>query len=182
MPAALVGDGAGGGDRRVLEGTAQLVGQPGCGRLLDDLLVAPLERAVAGAQRPHLAVGVGQHLHLDVPPPLDVRLDEDLAVPEGGCGLRAGCLDLAVQGREFADDAHAAPAAPGRRLDQYGQVVRRDAVGLQGGRQGTPAPDISFLAPVLEAMASIAAGGGPIHTSPASRTARAKPAFSDRKP
>lgn len=41
---------------------------------------------------------------------------------------------------------------------------------------------ISSLARVLDAIASMASGGGPIHTSPASRTARAKSAFSERKP
>ena len=35
---------------------------------------------------------------------------------------------------------------------------------------------------VLTLLACIAAGGGPIQTSPASITARAKAAFSDRKP
>ncbi len=37
-------------------------------------------------------------------------------------------------------------------------------------------------APILEPMASIAAGGGPIQTSPASSQARANAAFSARKP
>ncbi len=41
---------------------------------------------------------------------------------------------------------------------------------------------ISSFARVLDAIASIASGGGPIQVSPASRTARAKPAFSERKP
>ncbi|CAM5323130.1 hypothetical protein SALBM217S_01640 [Streptomyces griseoloalbus] len=41
---------------------------------------------------------------------------------------------------------------------------------------------ISCLARVLDAIASIASGGGPIHTRPASWTARAKSAFSERKP
>ena len=41
---------------------------------------------------------------------------------------------------------------------------------------------LTWIGPPPEAIASIAAGGGPIHTSPASTTARAKSAFSDRKP
>ncbi len=41
---------------------------------------------------------------------------------------------------------------------------------------------ISSLARVLEAIASIASGGGPIHTSPASSTWRAKSGFSERNP
>lgn len=41
---------------------------------------------------------------------------------------------------------------------------------------------MSSLARVLDAMASIASGGGPIQVRPASATARAKSAFSDRNP
>lgn len=40
----------------------------------------------------------------------------------------------------------------------------------------------SSFARVFEAIASIASGGGPIQTRPASITSRAKPAFSERKP
>ncbi len=50
------------------------------------------------------------------------------------------------------------------------------------GSTGTPASAISRLAPILTPMAAMASGGGPIHTSPAPITARAKSAFSDRKP
>ena len=46
-------------------------------RLLDDLLVPALDRAVPLAERPHRAVLVGHDLHLDVPAALDVRLAED---------------------------------------------------------------------------------------------------------
>ena len=47
---------------------------------------------------------------------------------------------------------------------------------------GTPAACIAVRARVFSPMSSIASGGGPIHTSPASSTARAKDAFSARKP
>ena len=42
------------------------------GRLLDDLLVAALERAVAREHGDGLRVAVGEHLHLDVPHALRV--------------------------------------------------------------------------------------------------------------
>lgn len=80
------------------------------GRLLDDLLMAPLERAVTGAERPHGAVRVGHDLHLDMPSTLDVRLDEHLTVPEGTQRLRARGGQLLVQIGQFTYDAHAAPA------------------------------------------------------------------------
>jgi hypothetical protein len=40
------------------------------GALLEQLLVAPLHRAVALADRDHAAVAVREQLHLDVPWPL----------------------------------------------------------------------------------------------------------------
>ena len=50
------------------------------------------------------------------------------------------------------------------------------------GMIGTPAAFIRSRASVFEPIASIAAGGGPIQTRPASSTARANVAFSARKP
>ena len=50
------------------------------------------------------------------------------------------------------------------------------------GTIGTPAVSMRCRAPILEPMASIAAGGGPIQVSPASSQARAKAAFSARNP
>ena len=47
---------------------------------------------------------------------------------------------------------------------------------------GTPALFIRSRASVFEPIASIASGGGPIQVSPAASTARAKSAFSARKP
>jgi len=47
---------------------------------------------------------------------------------------------------------------------------------------GTPASAMSFLALTFEPIASMAAGGGPIQVSPASMTARANSAFSERNP
>ena len=50
------------------------------------------------------------------------------------------------------------------------------------GGQGTPAPSMRRLASALSPMARMAAGGGPMKTSPASPQASAKSARSDRKP
>jgi hypothetical protein len=47
---------------------------------------------------------------------------------------------------------------------------------------GMPAAFIRSRASVLEPIASIASGGGPIQTRPACSTARANDAFSARKP
>ncbi len=50
------------------------------------------------------------------------------------------------------------------------------------GASGAPTCLAMCLACTLSPSASIAAGGGPIQVSPASMTARAKPAFSARNP
>ena len=51
-------------------------------RLLDELLVAALDRAVALAEVDDVAVRVGEHLHLDVARVLEVALDVDGRVGE----------------------------------------------------------------------------------------------------
>lgn len=104
-PGAHVVDGSGGAYGQVVEGFRE-VAEAGRRGLLDDLLVAALEGAVAGAERPHRAVRVGEDLHLDVLTALYVGLDEDLAVAEGAQGLGAGGRQLGVQVGEFPDDAH----------------------------------------------------------------------------
>jgi hypothetical protein len=88
-------------------------------RLLDHLLVPPLEAALALAEVDAAAVAVGEHLDLDVPRAPDVPLEQQLAVPERGHGLAAGRGD---GGRELArrvDAAHALAAAARGRLEQH---------------------------------------------------------------
>lgn len=144
--------------------------------------MAPLEGAVTGAEGPDGAVGVGEDLDLDVAAPLDVGLGEDLAVTEGGGRFGGGRVEGLLQGVEVPYDAHAAPAAARGGLEQEGRSAAVAAAGSTGSRSGTPAARISSLARVLEAMASMASGGGPIQASPAAATSRAKPAFSERNP
>ena len=60
---------------------------------------------------------------------------------------------------------------------------RSASVGSPGASStGTPAARISSLARTFEPMASIESGEGPTQVRPASTTARANAAFSDRKP
>src|SRR6185369_7305980 len=51
-------------------------------RLLDDLLIAALHRAVALAERQHAAAPVAEDLHLDVARRLDPTLDEQARLLE----------------------------------------------------------------------------------------------------
>jgi hypothetical protein len=75
--------------------------QPGAGRLLEHLLVPALHRAVALAQVHHMALGVGEHLDLDVARARDIALDQHVVVAEAGQGLAlaAGQRGVEVLGR-----------------------------------------------------------------------------------
>ena len=81
--------------------------QPGRGRLLDELLVPPLERAVALAERDHAPGVVAEQLDLDVPRRRDLALQVDRPVAERGRRLaRAGDQRRRQLGR-LRDPAHA---------------------------------------------------------------------------
>ena len=56
------------------------------------------------------------------------------------------------------------------------------ASAAQDGSTGTPAAASRALASTLDPIAAMASGAGPTQVSPAASTARAKPAFSARKP
>ncbi len=89
-------------------------------RLLDDLLVAPLQRAVTHAQRPGGPLPVGDDLHLDVAGTGYQPLEEHHAAPERTGRLVAGALvrvgELGVGG----DDPDATAATARCRLEHQG--------------------------------------------------------------
>ena len=115
-------------------------------RLLDHLLVAPLRRAIAFAQRHHLAATVAEQLHLDVPRMLDELLEVEARVLEvGACQPLHGLVGR----RKFrlaADQPHADAAAAGRALEhhriadaqrlaaRFVQAAEQRAAGQQGHR------------------------------------------------
>ena len=75
------------------------------------------------------------------------------------------------------------PPPPADALTSTGRsAVASPASGASSASTGTPAAAISRFASIFEPIAAIASGGGPIQVSPASATAPAKSAFSDRKP
>ena len=84
-------------------------------RLLDHLLVAPLDRAVALAEVDHVAVGVGQHLDLDVARVLQIPLHVHAVVGEELLSLPRRALEglLEVIGAHRHPEPLAA-AAPSR--------------------------------------------------------------------
>ena len=80
---ALVGHRLGAGDGGRGDLGAQLRRHARRRGLLDHLLVAPLQRAVALEQVHDVAVGVAEHLHLDVAGPVDHLLQQDAGIAEG---------------------------------------------------------------------------------------------------
>src|SRR5262249_9575102 len=110
------------------------VGQKWRGRLLDQLLEAALQRAVAGAGDDDVAVLVGDHLGLDVTRLVQVALDEALAAAERRDGLAGGPGDPLGDLLDAAGHLHAAAAAAERRLDRDRDAVllgeRDDLVGV----------------------------------------------------
>ncbi len=88
-------------------------------RLFDDLLVPPLQAALALAEVHHVAVRIGQHLYFDVPRPGDEALDEQRVVAESRPRLPARGGDLVVQAGLVVDQPHALAAAARGGLEQH---------------------------------------------------------------
>ena len=102
--------------------------------LLDELLVAALDRAVALAEVNHVAVTVREHLDLDVARILDEPLDVDRRVGEVLLTLARRGLERAGSGVRPADELHALSATPGRCLDdeRVADLVAEGDDGLDG--------------------------------------------------
>ena len=94
-----------------------LVGEERRGRLLDQLLVAPLQRAVPGADDDHVAVRVGEDLRLDVPRLVEELLHEALAAPERRHRLAHRRVEQLGDLLLLADHLQPAAAAAEGRLD-----------------------------------------------------------------
>src|SRR5690606_11037322 len=108
--------------RRLAHATSQVGRHDRAGRLLDELLVAALDRAVALAEVDDVAVRVAEDLELDVARPLEVLLDVDRAVAERAERLGAGELEAAREIVGVARDAHALPAPAVGGLDDDGEA------------------------------------------------------------
>ena len=142
------------------------------GRLLEHLLVAPLDRAVALAEVDAVPVAVEQDLDLDVAGAFEESLEDQAVVAEGCLGLAASGGELGREAVGVADRAHALATATGRRLDQervadplgrLGQrCVRLVGVVVAGRRRDAEADAASLRAAALSPIARIASGGGPI--------------------
>ena len=117
MPGGAIAGRARRGDGDAADPLAQLRVDRRRRRLLDQLLVAALDRAVALAEVDRVAVRVGEHLHLDVPRILQVALDVDAAVREVLLALALRRLERPLRLGRLADELHALAAAARGRLD-----------------------------------------------------------------
>ncbi len=111
--------GARGVDDRRAHLAPHLVGDRDRRRLLDQLLVAALDRALALAQVHDVAVMIAEDLVLDVPRRLEILLDVDIADAERRLGLALRRAEGMRQFLRLLHDAHAAAAAAGHRLDDH---------------------------------------------------------------
>ena len=119
----LVSGGGTDGVRRRVHLRALGLGEEGRRRFFDQLLVAPLQRAVARADDDDVAMAVGEDLRLDVARLMQELLDETLATAKRGGGLAHGGV---VEFGHFFDaprDFQPAPAAAKSRLDRDRQAV-----------------------------------------------------------
>jgi len=106
-------------DRGRAHGRPLLRGEQRRRRLLDDLLVAPLQRALALAEVHGVAVGVGQHLDLDVPRAGDQPLDEQRVIAERAPRLAASGGDGSLEVLGPVHLVHALAAAARAGLEQH---------------------------------------------------------------
>ena len=121
---AAVVDGTGGVRGDLADALAQRLVDRRSGRLLDELLVAALDRAVALAEVDDVAVAVGQDLHLDVARVGQVALEVDRRVGEELLALARGALEGVLQRGLVERDAEALAAAAARGLDRDGVADR----------------------------------------------------------
>lgn len=157
----------------------------------DELLEAALRGTIAGAKHGDVAVGIGEDLRLDVARVGQELLHVALGAAEGLLGL-ASCR---VEGRlnvfQVFHDLQTASAATISCLDGNRQTVLFSegagllpvVDGVGGARsQGAPTSSATRRAAILSPSSSMDSGVGPIQVRPALATARAKSAFSERKP
>ncbi len=102
---------------------AQLLGHRPCRREFHDLLVAPLQGAVALAKMVAVAVFIRKHLHFDVLWLNKEFFDEDIAAAEGFFRLGTNQLKCGDDLLLAVAAAHTASAAAGCGLENDGEAV-----------------------------------------------------------
>ena len=119
------------GHRQRAHALAQLRGHEGRRALLDHLLMAALDRALALEEVHDVAVVVGQDLDLDVARPHERLLEVEAVVAERGEGLAARALRGRGQGRGVGHEPQPLAASARRRLEHDREA---DALGFAAQR------------------------------------------------
>ena len=191
-PRALVSDRPRRRERRLGQPLAQRRIDRRRWRLLDDLLVPPLNGALPLEEVHEMPMPIAQDLHLDVTRRRQVPLEEHALIAEGRPGLPPRRRHRIMQRVRLARDPHAAPATAARRLDQDRHPdrrrgprhpIRRNPIELLSRQAWAlrPAPPAAWPRSCRPSR-QCDSGDGPTQVRPASITARANPAFSARNP
>ncbi len=136
-PRRSVGDAFAEPHRGPMQPHAGGAGEARCRRLLDDLLVAALQRTVPLAERNDAAPAVAKNLHFDMPGIGDEALEIDAGVAEAGLSGAFDGLKAVAQRVRRRTEAHADAAATRRAFqhdgiaDGLGRRERRLGVGKQ---------------------------------------------------
>ena len=137
--------GTGGPQAQLVQVAALVGGEARRGRLLDQLLVPALDRAVALAEGDDRPERVAEELDLDMAGGPDLAFEVDGAVPEGGERLGRRGRERRRQLHRRGDPAHAPPSPAGRGLDEQAGSRRapprrgRPRAGPAGRRRPAPA-------------------------------------------
>ena len=189
-PGRAVADGARGVDGDPADPLAELASTAGEG-VSSTFLVAALDRAIALAEVDHVAVRIGEDRHLDVSRIVQVALDVDGRIEEVRLALALGRLERTRGLVRAGDDLQPLPPPPAEALMASGQPSSdpsRTRSSGRGERLGRPRNDRDARGTHPPARGDLGAhrldrlGRRPDRMSPASPTARAKPAFSARNP
>lgn len=179
-------------ERGVEQEGAQAVRQPGRGRDLHELLMAPLERAVALPEVAHGAGAVAEHLHLDVTRPrrqlLDVeiagaeRLQRFGAAPRPRSSTSSGAVTTRIPRPPPPATALMTAPLPGPSEARNARALFGDASVAVPGRTGTPQAAARARARALSPKSASTFARGPTNAIPMSAHRPANAAFSARKP
>jgi hypothetical protein len=120
-------------NRGVAHFAAALSRHSRCRRLLEDLLMTALHRAVALEQIHAMPLRVRKHLHLDVPRTGEILLDQHPVIAERGGRFALRRSERIGKIPRLPDHPHALAAASRGRLDQH-RVA--DAIGFLLERRG----------------------------------------------
>ena len=104
---------------------AHLRGKIRCRRFFHHLLMATLHGAVPLKQVNTVTVAVRQHLHFDVPGPVEIAFDQYVRIAEGRRRLAPCALQRLAEFLRRSHDAHAASATARGRLDEHRKTDAR---------------------------------------------------------